>query len=301
MHERPVGLARRDQVEHPAALGEAGRLDRRDVVAEPALGELEPVLGPLGVVAERRAGARGDHGRVARRRAGARLDAGVAGALDDRGPGCDRLLVELTGQVLGAVRDRVAAEGLAEHIGVIVGQRVVQALEDRRVEGRVRVPEHLHHVEAGAGGDASDRDVAARRKRVRGVHELRDVVGDPALSGDRAGVSERLRRARGRVRSLATEVLVVGDHVAAVGTNQIGVVDVDAVGERRDLDARAGGQVLGLRRARVIERGVRRLQRLGLEQRLGRVGRAQRLAVGRGRAPATRRAAPSRRHSRRDR
>ena len=40
-------------------------------------------------------------------------------------------LVELTGQVLGAVGDRVSAKRLAEHVGVIVGvRRVVQGLEE---------------------------------------------------------------------------------------------------------------------------------------------------------------------------
>ena len=275
----PVRLARRDEVEHAAAHREACRFDRGDLVVQPPVRELVRVLRFLRVVAERRARAGADDRRITRRRAWARAHAGVPGALDDGDARRDRLLVELAGEVLGRIRDRIAAERLADDIRMVVAQGVVEALEDDRVVGAVRVAEHLHPDQGCARGDAAHRDVAALGQRVRGRVEVRDVVGLPALRSDRARVAERLGGAGRRVQSVPAEVLVVDEHVAAIGPDEVRVVDVQSVGEERDLDALAGGERLRLGRAGVLEGGVRRLERLGLEQGLARVRGAHLLSA----------------------
>ena len=60
------------------------------------------------------------------------------------------------------------------------------------------------------------------------------------LGGDRTGVEERLGATGRRVRARAAEVLVVDEHVLAVGPDEVGVVDVEPVGDEPDLDAGAG-------------------------------------------------------------
>ena len=140
----------------------------------------------------------GDHGRVARRRSSSARSTPESPVLCDDGDAGGRRPASLNWRVRSCarVRDRVAAEGLAEHVGVVVRDRVVQPLEDQSSRtSRARVAEHLHPDQRGAGRDAADADVAARRQRVRGIDELREVVDLPALGGDRAGVAERLGRA----------------------------------------------------------------------------------------------------------
>ena len=68
-----------------------------------------------------------------------------------------------------------------------------------------------------------------------GFTKVDEVVDHAALGGDRAGVAEGLGAAGRRGRPVAGEVLVVDEDVAAVGPDEVGVVDVHAVGDERDL------------------------------------------------------------------
>ena len=187
----------------------------------------------------------------------------------DRHAGGDRRVVEERQRVARAdVRVGVQAERLVDDVDVIGAHGVVDRLQDRGVAAEYQPDQ------AGAGRDTDDPDVAAGRQRVRLVHELREVVDDGALRGDRRCVAECLAAVRRRARAGAGEVLVVDEDVLAVGPDEVGVVRVDAVGDEGDLDARAGRQLLGVRAA-VGRQCADRLQRLWLDQRLRRVGRAE--------------------------
>ena len=171
------------------------------------------------------------------------------------------------GRVVVGVRELVAAERLVDHVDVVVGDRVVQRLEDRGVEREPTGREDLDAHQRRVRRHAQHADRAAGRQRVHRVHVVGQVVRLPALGRDRAGIAEGLAAAGRGVRALTGEVLVVDEDVGPVRPDEVGVVRVDAVGEERDPHALAGRDPLRLG-------GVGELERLGLGQRLARVGRA---------------------------
>ena len=154
---------------------------------------------------------------------------------------------------------------------MVNGDRVVDRLQERGVVARVLGAEDVEPDQAGARCDALDADVAGPGDRVRS--EVGDVVHLAALGGDRGGVAERLLAAGRDVQALAAEVLVVHEHVLAVGADEVGIVDVQPVGDEPDRDAaavepeRAGGGGAGHVRV-----GVDRLERLGIELHVARRG-----------------------------
>ncbi len=266
--DRPVALTRSRQVHGPAEVGDAGGGQRGDVVADPgAVGEVRRGVGGLQVQPVV-GGARDlDHVRVGRRADGVG-DAGVAGGHRHGHARGDGRVVEQRQAVAHAgVGVGVQAEGLVEHVDVVGAHGVVDRLQDRGVAG-----EHQAH-QAGPGRHADDADVAAGRQRVCLVDELRQVVHHGALGGDRGGVTVGLAAVGDRARAVAGEVLVVDEDVRAVRPDEVRHVRVHAVGDEGDLHARAGRQLLGVGLAVGAQR-VDRLQRLGLDERLGRVGRA---------------------------
>src|SRR5439155_24756698 len=107
--------------------------------------------------------------------------------------------------------------------------------------------------------------------------------GRVPLGGDGAGVEEGLPAVGRGVVPVSAEVLVVEDDRAAVA-RQVGVVDVQAVGDDPHLDAGAVGQVVR-RGAGVtgLVLDVHGLQGLGLQERHIWVRRADGLAAGAGR------------------
>ena len=144
-------------------------------------------------------------------------------------------------------------------------------------------PATFIHRQARTGCDSHDLDVASGRQRVGRVDEIGQIVARVALSGDGTGVQERLPAVGRRRDAEAAEVLVVEDHVVAVRPDQVGVVRVDAIGDDPDFDAGPVDDLVG---------GVRvhHLARLGLDQRHGRIARAD-LLVGRRAGPAVMRRA----------
>ena len=192
-------------------------------------------------------------------------------------PACDGRVVEERQRVARAeVRVGVQPERLVDHVDVVDAHGVVDGLQDRGVAA-----EH-EADQARAGSDADDPDVAARRQRVGLVDELREVVDDDALRSDGRRVAERLPAVGGRARAGAGEVLVVDEHVLAVGADEVGVVRVHAVGDERHGDAVAVRQLLGIRAA-VGREGPDRLQRLGLDQRVRGIARADLVVADRAR------------------
>ena len=98
--QRPVEVARRDEVDRVAGLGEAARGEARDVVVDVVavrVGVVDPAEGDLRVRAERRRRADADDVRVGCRRADRAGDPGVAGAHDDGDARRDRGVVGFDG------------------------------------------------------------------------------------------------------------------------------------------------------------------------------------------------------------
>ena len=200
---------------------------------------------------------------VGRRGSDRARHAGVAAGDGDRGAGGDGRVVGLLDQVEARliVRVVVVAERLVEDVDVVGGDRVVDRVEEARVVAGVLGAEDVEADELGAGGHPLDADVAGSPHRVGTVSG--DVVGLPALGGDRAGVTERLFAPGRHVRPLATEVLVVDEDVRSVRTDEVRIVDVQPIGDEAHRHAAAveAERAGGLRPGNVGV-DVHRLQRL---------------------------------------
>ena len=195
-------------------------------------------------------------------------DAGVAAGHRHGGAGRHGRVVGLLDQVQAGlvVGVEVVAERLVEHIDVVDGHGVIDGLEEGGVEPGVLGSEDVQPDQAGARGDALDADVARAVEGQGAV--LADVVHPLALGGDGAGVEEGLVTPGGHRGALSGEVLVVDEDVGAVGADEVGVVDVEAVGDERDLDARpVDAERPGRLGGGIARVGADGLERLRLEQR----------------------------------
>ncbi len=272
--QRPGRVAGSDHV-HGARveLVDATRAQRADVVVLPAAGrEVRAVRVRLAVGTESGRRAHADHPGYVGRRADAAVGAVVAGGRDHHHARGNRCLVGQPHRVVLGVRDRVPAEGLKQHVDVVSHDRVLDRLEDRGVEDCGVVAERVEHRQTGARGEALDPNVAASRQRLRRVDELRQVVDLVALRGDEARGEEGQQAAGHREGTIPAEVLEVEDDVLAVRPDEVGVARVDAVGDDPDLDA-------GAVRDLVSGVDVHQRPRLGLDQWLGRVARADLLRI----------------------
>ena len=118
---------------------------------------------------------------------------------------------------------------------------VVDGILDRLQEaGRARdagrLAEDLEADQADAGSLALDADLAGAVEHAGA--EVRHVVDLVALRADRAGVEEGLAAGGRRVQPVTGEVLVVAEDAVTVA-DEVRVVDVDALGHERHLDAGA--------------------------------------------------------------
>src|SRR6185437_14513000 len=239
--QRPVLVAGRHHVDGSGRLVEACRADPADVVVDPA-GDGARAEDPegigLGVGAERSSRASRDDLRVGGRRADRVGHARVARGRHHGDARRHGGFVGLIGQVKARlVGERVGAERLVKHVNVIDADRPVDRLEEHRVEGEVGRAEHIEAHQAGTRCDAENPDQAWSAKPVTVVLNVVDV---PALCGDGTRVEERLTAAGVSAGPGAAEVTVVHEDVLTVGTDEVGVVDVDAIGDPRHLDAGPG-------------------------------------------------------------
>src|SRR5262249_51558871 len=147
---RPTGLTGGQDGDGAVGFGDPGATQSGYLVTEPALAlvavrarEAGAALDAVGrgLLIETVIGAGGgrDHAGQNRRRADGVGDAGVAGADDHGDTGVDGVLVGDGDGVGARVRDRVAAEGLAEDVNVVDIDGVVDALQDLAVEGEVGI------------------------------------------------------------------------------------------------------------------------------------------------------------------
>src|SRR5207245_10590545 len=128
-------------------------------------------------------------------------------------------------------------------------------LDDRRSPGKVLRTEDLEPDHLYARGHAADLDQTRGRMPVGRNDEVIDVVGPVALRGDRPGVDAGFSTAGRGIGPLSGDVLVVDEHMLAVRTNELWVVDVESIGHIGDTHALAGNDVLRLRDARIGEGG----------------------------------------------
>ena len=129
----------------------------------------------------------------------------------------------------GGVGERVVAERLVEHVDVVEVDRVVDGLEEHRVEGQVGRPNTLSPTRLAPGA-------TPRTRMLHGGAEPDAVAGRrcrPArpCAAIELAVEEGLAAAGRGVGAGPAEVLVVDEDVLAVGADEVGVVEVDAVGD----------------------------------------------------------------------
>ena len=263
----PVEIAGRHQIDGAAGLRVAARAERADVVVQPALGReiAHRALVVLRVEAEGGGRAGADHQRVRRRRAdrvgGPRVAAGDGDR--DAGRNC-RIVEQLVDVERGGVGNAIAAVRLVEDIHVVGVDRVIDRLEEVRGQRVFVVAEHHETQQRGARRHALDADVAGPGQAFDAV--ILHVVGDEALSGDGVRVEERLAAIGIPPGAVTGKILVVEEHAAAEGTDEVGVLRVDAVGDPGHLDAAAGvAERAGGLGFRVVRVGVGGQQRLRVE------------------------------------